>query len=68
MRVSLCHGPLSHGPLSQSIVKQFLDANTASKVEFLSKLSDLSEKLGDMSTMPDFLGGQVPEDVAYDAG
>ena len=51
-----------------SIVKQFLDANTASKVEFLSKLSDLSEKLGDMSTMPDFLGGQVPEDVAYDAG
>ena len=35
-----------------SIVRQFLDANKVFKVEVLSKPSDLSEKLGDMSPSP----------------
>ena len=34
--------------------------------EFLGKLSELPDKLGDMSTMPHFLGGQVSDAVAYE--
>ena len=33
--------------------------NTHTHTQFLGKLSELPDKLGDMSTMPHFLGGQV---------
>ena len=65
-KVYVVNAPLGVGA-AWAIVKQFLDPNTASKVEFLGKLGELPRKVGDMSTMPNFLGGQVPDAVSYDA-